>query len=133
MTIEEQLKAHIEGAYAVDAEWGKSDCTPWAGEWLELRTGRKIEWPVQWSTQDEAMSIIGRAGSLVSLWDDYLFGFGLSQTGFPALGDIGVVDTGRIGQVGGIFLAGGYFVWRIKRGVMMIQPREIAGAWSIPR
>ena len=50
----------------------------------------------------------------------------------PDHGDVGIIHTGRFGQVGGIFLHGGYFAWRVEpAGVLFLMPREIVRVWSI--
>ncbi|PLU83694.1 hypothetical protein BMJ22_02700, partial [Sinorhizobium medicae] len=75
--------------------------------------------------------LIARAGSLERLWSDALAEFGLFETGRQQLGDVGVIETGRYGQVGGIFLHGEYFAWRAETGVAFLVPRIIVKAWSI--
>lgn len=134
--LAEQLRAHIDAAQESESTWGVSDCSKWAASWVEqLHPGRKIALP-KWSSREEAYQLIEAAGSLERLWSGALAGFDaehvrLFETGRPQLGDVGIIDTGRYGQVGGIFLHGEYFAWRAEKGVAFLVPRTIVKAWSI--
>ncbi|WP_085025295.1 DUF6950 family protein [Ensifer aridi] len=126
----EPLLAFLEAAQESECVWGVSDCTRWAADWVEQVHSRSLELP-HWSSRDEAHRRIEIAGSLERLWSGRLAVFGLFETGRPQLGDVGVIDTGRYGQVGGIFLHGEYFAWRAETGVAFLVPRVIVKAWSI--
>lgn len=135
--LAEPLRAHIDAAQESESVWGVSDCSKWAASWVEQRhPGRKIGLPL-WSSREEAYQLIEAAGSLERLWSDALVGsdiehdIRLFETGRPQLGDVGIIDTGRYGQVGGIFLHGEYFAWRAEKGVAFLVPRTIVKAWSI--
>ncbi|MEY9196643.1 hypothetical protein ABIA16_001759 [Sinorhizobium fredii] len=128
--LAEPLRAFLEAAQGSESVWGVSDCSKWAAAWVEQLHGRKIALP-RWKSRDEAHRLITKAGSLERLWSDALAKFGLFETGAPQLGDVGVIDTGRYGQVGGIFLHGEYFAWRAEAGVVFLIPRTIVKAWSV--
>lgn len=128
--LAEPLRAFIVAAQESESVWGVSDCSKWAAGWVEQVHGRKIILP-RWSSRDQAHRLIAKAGSLEVLWTDALRKFGMFETGLPQLGDVGVIETGRYGQVGGIFLHGEYFAWRAETGVAFLVPRIIVKAWSI--
>lgn len=128
--IDEQLRAYIEAAHGDPVVWGVSDCSAWSARWVEQVTGRTVTMPA-WQSPEEAYALIADAGSLTALWTDALLATGVWLTGVPQAGDVGVIDTGRFGQVGGIFLAGGYFAWRAENGTRFLIPRHIVKAWSI--
>lgn len=132
-TLAGRLKAYLEAAETAPMVWGKSDCTVWPARWIEQVRGEALDLPV-WHSRDEAHSLIAEAGSLVALWDDVLSRAGLFETGAPELGDVGVILTHHYGACGGIFLDGGYFVWRAEpAGYRILRPRlrTILKAWSI--
>lgn len=128
--LTEPLRAFIAEAQKSESVWGISDCSTWAAAWVEQVHGRKIRLP-RWRSRDEAHRLISKAGTLERLWSDALADFRLFETGCPQLGDLGVIETGRYGQVGGIFLHGDYFAWRAETGVAFLVPRTIVKAWSI--
>ncbi|MDE3797591.1 hypothetical protein I7G59_09655 [Sinorhizobium meliloti] len=128
--ISERLRAFIAEAQESESVWGVSDCSKWAAAWVEQVHGRKIKLP-RWRSRDQAHRLIAKAGSLDRLWSDALAEFRLFETGRPQLGDVGVIDTSRYGQVGGIFVHGEYFAWRAETGVAFIVPRIIVKAWAI--
>ncbi|MBB4185820.1 hypothetical protein GGE07_002470 [Sinorhizobium terangae] len=128
--LAEPLRAFLEEAQESESVWGVSDCSKWAASWVEQVHGRKIALP-RWKSREEAHRLIARAGSLEALWSEALADFGLFQCGVPQLGDVGVIETGRYGQVGGIFLHGEYFAWRAETGVAFLVPRLIVKTWSI--
>ncbi|WP_026618344.1 hypothetical protein M728_000389 [Ensifer sp. WSM1721] len=126
----EPLRTFVEEAQESESVWGVSDCTRWAADWVEQVHGRSLELP-RWSSREEAHQLIAAAGSLEALWSRSLADFRLFETGRPQLGDVGVIDTGRYGQVGGLFLHGEYFAWRAETGVAFLVPRIIVKAWSV--
>ncbi len=127
----EPLRSFLDEAQASESVWGVSDCSKWAATWVaQVRPDQQIDLP-HWSSREEAMQLIEQAGSLERLWSDALAATRLFETGRPQLGDVGIIDTGRYGQVGGIFLHGEYFAWRAEKGVAFLIPRTIVKAWSI--
>lgn len=129
--LAEALHAYIAQAQDAPMQWGVSDCSKWSAGWVELACGRPVALP-RWSSHREARHLIDKAGSLDALWSDALAAYGLREVGVPELGDVGIIDTGRFGQVGGIFLHGGYFAWRAEpSGVLFLMPRDIVRVWSI--
>lgn len=128
--VHEALRAYVEAAHGEPVVWGASDCSAWSAQWVRHITGRDMTLP-RWETSEEAYALIAEAGSLDVLWTDALLTTSLRVTGDPQPGDVGVIDTGRFGQVGGIFLDGGYFAWRAENGTRFLIPRQIVKAWSI--
>ncbi|MEI3850036.1 MULTISPECIES: DUF6950 family protein [unclassified Ensifer] len=128
--IDAELRAYIEAANDAPVEWGVSDCSSWSAGWVAKVTGEPVPMP-PWHSADEAYALIAEAGSLDALWRDALATRGLRETGDPDVGDVGIIDTGRFGQVGGIFLAGEYFAWRAEKGTRFLVPRRIVRSWSI--
>ncbi|WP_037448969.1 DUF6950 family protein [Sinorhizobium fredii] len=128
--LAEPLRTFLEAAQESECVWGVSDCTRWAADWVEQVYDRSLDLP-RWSSREEAYRRIAKAGSLERLWSERLAVFGIFETGRPQLGDVGIIDTGRYGQVGGIFLHGEYFAWRAETGVAFLVPRLIVKAWSI--
>jgi len=128
--LSERLRAFIVDAQESESVWGVSDCSQWPAAWVEQVHGRKIKLP-RWRSRDEAHRLIAKAGSLERLWSGALADFRLFETGRPQLGDVGIIETSRYGQVGGIFVHGEYFAWRAETGVAFIVPRIIVKAWAI--
>ncbi|RVI83921.1 hypothetical protein CN188_09635 [Sinorhizobium meliloti] len=128
--LSDRLRAFIAEAQGSESVWGVSDCSKWAAAWVEQVHGRKIRLP-HWRSRHQAHRLIAKAGSLDRLWSEALAEFRLFETGRPKLGDVGVIDTCRYGQVGGIFGHGDYFAWRAETGVAFIVPRIIVKAWAI--
>ncbi len=124
------LKRFIDEAQDQLCDWQSSDCSHWPARWVERIHGKKLELP-HWGSREEAHALIAEAGSLEQLWSEALFVFGLRECGVPQLGDVGIIQTARFGQVGGIFIAGGYFAWRAETGVIYLTPRQIVKAWAI--
>lgn len=128
--LSEKLRTHIDAANERDMIWGVDDCTAWVAAWLETALDTSIERP-RWTTREEAMQLIDAAGSLEALWSDVLCNAGLYETGDPQEGDVGLIRSSK-GDVGGIFLYGGYFAWRGEpRGIAILRPRLILRSWSI--
>ena len=126
------LQDHILEVMDKPAVFGVDDCSPWCSAWVEKATGVRVIDP-DWRSWDEAKAKIDRAGSLCALWDEALAGSNLWETGIPTFGDVGIVETRIAGQVSGIFLNQGRFVWRVKVGVSYLMPREIVKAWTFQR
>lgn len=128
--LRDLLQAHLDEAQALDMVWGTDDCTAWVASWMERRTGRAVHRP-QWHSEEEARRLIDAAGSLDALWDRVMRENGYPETFEPERGDVGIIDVRGV-QVGGIFLAGGYFAWRgAPRGVAVLLPRQTVRAWAI--
>lgn len=125
------LKAYVEESSDLETVWGVSDCSAWCAKWVERATGRLVPLPV-WHTREEAHALIEKYGSLDAVWEETLSGV-LDLTGAPKYGDVGIIDTGRYGQVGGVFLHGRYFAWKADPvGVAFLVPRNnIVKSWSL--
>lgn len=130
--LSERLSTYVDAAQKEPMVWGVSDCSMWAARWVEQACGYAIDLP-HWSSREEAHALIHAAGSLDALWCRALLSCPeVYETGAPHPGDVGIIDTGRFGQVGGIFLHGGYFAWRAEpSGVAFLMPRSIVRTWSI--
>ncbi|NGO63963.1 hypothetical protein G6N76_09780 [Rhizobium daejeonense] len=126
--------AYAEAARDEPMVWGESDCTAWARRWVEDVIGRKMHLPT-WSSREEAIAYIAKAGSLDALWSDALDTYGLAERyDDPQPGDIGIIDTHIAGQVGGIFLNHGLFAWRAEpSGARLLRPRPrtIIRVWAV--
>lgn len=130
--MRELLQSHIEEAHGRDMAWGIDDCTSWVAAWIERVTGHCVTRP-HWESQRQAQDLIDEAGSLDALWDEVMAENGYRETMHPERGDVGIISI-RDKQVGGVFLAGGYFAWRGEpRGVAILRPRDIVRAWAIIR
>lgn len=123
------LKSHIDAVTGKDAVFGVDDCSPWADMWQSQFTGQRVVNP-DWHSWEEAEAKIRSAGSLCALWEDALISSSLWETGAPEYGDVGIVETRIAGQVSGIFLDHGRFVWRVKDGVSFLMPRTFVKAWT---
>lgn len=125
-----RLQAHIDAVTNVPIEWGRSDCSPWAGAWVEGEIGRSLGLPA-YSTEQEGKDRIAAAGGLDRLWAAIASRAGLWETGAPALGDVGVIETKKFGDVGVIFALDGICAMRTTRSVMFLRPRHIIRAWRV--
>ena len=127
------LHAHVGAVIDKPAEWGVDDCSPWCASWVETAIGERVIEP-DWHSWEEAEAKIRSAGSLCALWVEALSCSSLSPVyGQPIFGDVGIVDTRIAGQVSGIFLDHGRFVWRVRDGVSFLMPRTIVKAWTFQR
>jgi hypothetical protein len=129
-----RVNAYVEAAKDEPMVWGESDCTAWPRRWVEAFHGRRMALPA-WSSREEAVAHIERAGSLERLWSDALDEYGLFERFHPPrAGDVGIIHTHLAGPVGGIFLNHGLFAWRATPcGVRMLLPREktIIKVWAL--
>lgn len=130
MTRADRLRAHVDAAANSPVVWGESDCTAFAAAWVATETGRPLALPA-YGSRDEAERLIAAAGGLSAAWGEVLSRSGFAQTGAPALGDVGVIETTK-GEVGVVFAAGGFALWRSEAGVMPIRPARVVAAWAVP-
>jgi|GEM_PF-1653821 len=131
--VRAMLKEHIEATFERKAVFGVDDCTPWVDAWQAKFTGARFMAKPDWSSWEEAKAKIDAAGSLCALWEEALFGTSFTETYQPSFGDVGIVETRITGQVSGIFLDHGRFVWRVNIGVSFLMPRTIVKAWTFDR
>lgn len=127
------LKEHIASVEGKEAIFGVDDCSPWADQWQSKFTGERVVAEPSWQSWEDVQQMISERGSLCALWEDALVGKPLWETGVPEFGDVGIIDTRVAGQVSGIFLDRGLFVWRVKTGVSYLTPRRIIKAWTFQR
>jgi hypothetical protein len=125
-----RLQAHIEAVSGVPVAWGLSDCSAWAARWVAAESGRRLPLPA-YAEEAEARALIAGAGGLTALWCGIAARAGLGETACPALGDVGVLQTGAYGEVGVIFAADGLCALRTPAGVTFLRPRRILRAWTI--
>lgn len=134
--IASRAMAFVQQLHRTPFIWGESDCTAWPAAWIEAEHGRPVARPY-WHSEAEAMRLIAEAGSLDALWCDVLSGFGLRRGEAwetPEIGDVGIIDTRLAGQVGGMFLNHGNFIWRGDPfGTRMIHARRhtIVAFWKV--
>jgi len=130
--MREKLLAFLEQFEGKPITWGKDDCTASAALWLR-ENGIKVR-TQPYSTRDEGQAIIQKHGSLVDLWDWALAETGVCQRfgDVPELGDIAVIETRLMGQVGVICGSGGVCAWRKAHGgFFWIAPRSFVKVWAI--
>ena len=131
--LEAALRAFIEAFDGKPVIYGKDDCAPFAGQWVERVTGRKLAIPF-YDSREGGQELIRSAGGLVELCDSLMSAAGFGERyGDPELGDVGILRTNAFGDVGGIFAHGGHFLWRHAEGVGIIVPRAryILKVWAI--
>lgn len=131
MTRADRVKAYARSFEGVPVTWGVDDCSMFVARWVERETGLPLPLP-SYGSRDEAHTLIAEAGSLAALWGNLAAEVGIHETGAPELGDVGVIDTSRFGQVGVIWLANGACYWRESKGVTLFQPRCYVKAWRVP-
>lgn len=132
MTLHRDLAAHTESVFEKTVDWGVDDCSAWVAAWVEKAFGAKINLP-SYSSREEALALIDKAGSLAALWDNLCAEAGSFGAHFePEYGDVAVIDFGSYGQVGMIALDAPNFVWRTDVGytIRSAFPRHIVKVWS---
>lgn len=111
-------------------QWGVDDCSACPHLWL-VENGIAPRLPA-YSSRDGAHALVVSAGGLAALWDECLTGTGVSERiGVPMLGDIAVIDTRLLGQVGVIYGAGGVCCWRKEGGFFWLTPRSYLKVWAV--
>ena len=134
MTRADFLKAFIESFHGKPVTFGVDDCAPFAAQWIESATGRKVQLPA-YDSREAGQELIRKSGGLVEVCDSCLAQSKIYERfGLPELGDVAVLRTARFGDVGGIFGAGGYFFWRHAEGTAVLRPREryVLKVWALP-
>lgn len=135
MTRADQLQAFVMAVEGKPVEWGRDDCTTWAAAWVKEITGKDVPLLGSYATLDEAHTLIDEAGGLDVLWTMALAPLGIFEAlPFEAkLGDVGIVNTSRLGHVGVIFAQDGIALWRAIQGTALLRPRarDIVKVWHI--
>ncbi len=127
--LEATLASFLERFEGKSVEWGVDDCSAVAHLWLR-ELGINPDLP-HYSCRDEAHALIEAAGSLDAIWRDNLSRAGVyPRAGDPHLGDVGIIDTRRFGQVGVIFGSGGICCWRTDQGFFWLIPRRAVEVWA---
>jgi hypothetical protein len=128
------LKAAVLALEGKPIEWSVDDCSSWPAQWAVDITGREFDWPV-YDSREAAIALIEAAGSLEAIWSPILrkAGFAEVHGEEPGVGDIGIVKTRTVGDVGGIFAFGGVFCWRSERGMWFLGPKRhtIVKVWRV--
>jgi hypothetical protein len=134
MNLLDRVNAYVEAAKEEPMVWGDSDCTAWPRRWVEQFHGRRMRLP-HWSSREDAVAFIEKAGSLEELWSPALDEYGMREQFYaPEPGDVGIIHTHVAGQIGGIFLNHGLFAWRATpSGVRVLLPRvkTIVKVWAL--
>ena len=131
--LEAELRAFVECYDGKPVVYGKDDCAPFAGLWVERATGRTLAIP-HYDSREGGQELIRAAGGLVELCDGMMADAGFGERyGEPELGDVGILRTNAFGDVGGVFARAGIFLWRHAEGVGVIAPRAryILKVWAI--
>lgn len=114
-------------------EWGECDCCLWAADWVMLRTGRDPAKPLRglYRGQIGASRYVKRAGGYRPLVGSLMARAGFPETGFPMVGDVGLIDIDEgSGWAVAIKLPGRRWVAKAPLGVTVAPFHHIA-AWSI--
>lgn len=136
MTRAEQLQAFVDAVEGRPVEWGISDCTSWCAAWVQAIAGKQVPFLGTYSTLDEAHVLIDEAGGLDVLWTQALSRVNIYASPYPPLlGDVGIVNTSRLGPVGVIFAQDGIALWRADQGTALLRPRprDIIKSWPLPQ
>lgn len=131
--LEAAMRAFVDEFDGRPVTYGKDDCAPFAGLWIERATGRKLALP-SYGSREGGQELIRKADGLVELCDALMADAGFFQRyGEPEYGDVGILRTSAFGDVGGIFAHAGHFLWRHAEGVGLIVPRQrfILKVWAI--
>lgn len=113
---------------------GKHDCCTLAGDWAITwaRGDPMAEWRGKYSTDQEALRLIVKAGGLLMLWQRALTSIGVATVGESRAGDVGVVrafgEDGKVTHVGAIW-TGQRWAFRASRG-MNFEPAEPLCVWG---
>lgn len=128
----ERLQVYIDAVKDTACEWGRDDCSMFAGRWIEREREIDLSLP-RYRGEAEARAMIAREGGIVTIWDRIARESGILETSMPELGDVGLIETARFGPVGVIFTQDGMALWRAMRGLTVLQPRTrtIIKAWSV--
>jgi hypothetical protein len=115
-------------------EWGVDDCSMFAAQWAADRLGRSFDFPL-YESEAEAHALIAEYGELVDVWRNVASMNGLRAVdAMRQAGDIGVINTFSVGQIGCVFLKyGAVAMLRTVEGVrlMPVRDRDIMGAWRV--
>jgi hypothetical protein len=122
-----QFLSSFEGKSVV---WGYDDCSACQYLWLRAN-GHSPEFP-EYSSQEEAHQLVKEAGGMVPLYDQLLIGTAIQERfSTPEVGDIAVIDTRLLGEVGVICGAGGICCWRKEGGFFWLAPRSFKKVWAV--
>ena len=128
--VKDRLEEFLRRHDGKPVQWGVDDCSACPHAWLR-ENGIDVRLPA-YASRDEAHALIGAAGGLVNVWDDCLVGTGVRERhGAPELGDIAIIDTRLLGQVGVICGAGGICCWRKDGGFFWLTPRSYLKVWAV--
>lgn len=128
--MKDKLAAFLASFDGEPVVWGKTDCTACPALWLR-QNGYDVRLP-EYASRGEAHALIEDAGGLVPLWSRHLAGTGIgTRYGDPKLGDIAIIETRLLGDVGVIVGAGGLCCWRKEGGFFWLAPRSYLQVWAV--
>lgn len=128
----QRLRSYLDEAKETACQWGRDDCSMFAGRWIEREREADLALPA-YRDETEARAMIAREGGLVAIWDRIARAAGIFETSVPSLGDVALIETARFGPVGVIFARDGVAAWRATQGLTFLRPRgkTILKAWSV--
>lgn len=127
-----RLKAHVE-ACSGPPVIGVDDCGPWVARWIEIETGKKVDFP-KYATPQEAYALAAAVGGLVNLVEPLLANIPLWRIETPVYGDVGIIRLSDR-ETAAIFLDNGLAAVRGERGKVFFfhpRPASILRAWELP-
>lgn len=115
--------------------WGESDCVMTQFAWVRQRTGIDPAAIVgaAWHGEREARAVIAATGGVLDGGRELYARCGLAETVAPVRGDIGVIETGREGQVLHVaaICTGARWAWPAEpRGIAMARG-IVRAAWAV--
>ena len=127
-TRTDRLRSYLAGLQDKPVVWGVDDCCLFAARWFERETARALPLPA-YASEDEARALM--KDGLEALWRDVAMRAGVTETGAPEHGDIGLVEVST-GAVGCIWLHDGRVALRHHNGWTYLRPRQFIAAWRVP-
>ena len=97
-------------------EWGVTDCFTFCIKWADLITGNDVMSQYRYSSVQEGIDIIKKAGFSYS-WE--VFDLHYARTEKPVVGDLVAIDSESINGVGATGI-------KIKNGIMSVSNRGVA-------
>lgn len=116
----------------VPVTWGNDDCSMWPASWIYSR-GYQLDIP-EYSSEGEAKAIIESYGGLASVWSQIAKSANIPATREPREGDVGIMRTRVLGDVGCIFVQYGMTaLLRTSPGfrALPVRPQNIIAAWAV--
>lgn len=131
--INQSLIDFISETAGKPVEWGVDDCSTWCARWVKRWKGIDLAIP-SYRSSEQAIALIAASRGLGNVWSGVADAACISERiDAPRLGDVGIMETARFGEVGIIFGANGTCFWRAVNGTRVLTPRAryISKIWSI--